>query len=573
MRLSTHRTLGISLHILWTSAQTTSFGTSQGPFVTITPSTTLYWGACTSPSGDTGFECARLIVPRDHNNQSDTGNFTIAITRVKAQDQTNYLGPLFINPGGPGDPGTDFLFRNAAPLIELLGKSYDLVSWDPRGVGSTLPALSCFPDPDSRVTALSQEEHLFLFQNDSTFDDLGLRQQSTATGCQTYSSEVLPYMGTMANVRDLNLMNHLYGFSEDLTYLAYSYGTILGSAYAATYPKNIKRMAVDGVLDVNRWFFDKEFFLTSYVDSDKVIDEFFHFCFQAGSRGCAFWHESYAAIRQAFITIDRSILNAPIACGPEKQLDWSQFRIYVWNALKNPSQSWTGAGGFDKFLNLIDNNQLNLLTATAANALFDYIAQGNHEITNPDILVDPVSGLKNGGENSEVISAVDNPYNFGDMKNALPFLQSEQVTNTGYLVQSILGTRGILNNYIKTPAERPAKRWANIKTSYPLLFLSNLRDPLTPLQDAISNSAIFPGSVVLQANISGHTTFAAPSTCTDKVLFAYFNSETLPAPNTICQPDALPFNLVPLASPDAAAGTTSAVSISKLKRRIRWGRW
>lgn len=186
--------------------------------------------------------------------------------------------------------------------------------------------------------------------------------------------------------------------------------------------------------------------LTSYIDSDKVIDEFFHFCFQAGERGCAFYHSSYEAIRQAFITIDRSIQNAPIPCGPTKQLDWSQFRIYVWNALKNPSQSWTGAGGFDKFLNLIDKNQLNLLTAAAADALFNYIAQGNHEITNPDILVDPISGLKNGGENSEVISAVDNPYSFGDIRTIATFLQSEQVTSTGYLVQSILGIRGILNN-------------------------------------------------------------------------------------------------------------------------------
>ncbi|KAL8935289.1 MAG: hypothetical protein Q9211_004777 [Gyalolechia sp. 1 TL-2023] len=491
------------------------------------------------------------------------------MARMRAQDQTNYLGPLFVNPGGPGSSGTDFLFQQIATLVEQVGRGYDIVSWDPRGVGSTLPALCCFADPKSRVSALSQEEHLWLFQNDSTLDDLATRQQANAAGCQKYSSEVLPYIGTMANVRDLNMMNRLYGFSGDLTYLGYSYGTILGSAYATTYPKNIKRFAVDGVLDVNRWFFDKEFFLTSYIDSDKVLNEFFQYCFLAGQSVCAFWHSSYAAIRQAFITIDDSLHRAPTAAGPNRQLDWSQFRIYVWNALKDPSTSWTGPGGFDRFLALLDNNQLNQLTAAAADALFKYIAQGNNEFTSTNTLVDPVSGLRNGGGNSAVIGAVDNPYSFGDIQSILPFLQSQRVTSTGYLVQSILGTRGVLNNYIQTPAERPLQPWANIETSYPLLFLSNIRDPLTPLQDARSNSAIFPGSIVLSTNASGHTTtFAGLNHCAQQAVFAYFNSDTLPAANTVCQPDTLPFNLDPQDPRRGAGAAQNGVSIDKLKRRV-----
>ncbi|KAI4171631.1 MAG: hypothetical protein LQ343_004109 [Gyalolechia ehrenbergii] len=433
------------------------------------------------------------------------------MARIRAQDQTNYLGPLFVNPGGPGSSGIDFLFQRAASLVEQVGKGYDIVSWDPRGVGSTLPALSCFADPASRASALEQEEHLFLFNNDSTLEDLAARQQATAAGCQKYANEVLPYIGTMANVRDLNLMNRLYGFSEDLTYLAYSYGAILGSAYAATFPKNIKRLAVDGVLDVNRWFFDKEFLLTSYIDSDKVIDEFFQYCFLAGQSICAFWHSSYAAIRQAFITIDNSLHKAPVAAGPSRQLDWSQFRLYVWNALKSPTTSWSGSGGLDKFLALLDDRKLDRLTATAADALFNYIAQGNNEITSTDTLVDPVSGLRNGGGNSAIIGAVDNPYSFGDIESILPFLQSQRVTSTG----------------------------------------------------ALSNSAVFPGSIVLRTNASGHTTtFAAPSNCAQQAVFAYFNSDTLPDANTLCQPGALPFNLDPQNPQGGATGvaeTDSAV--------------
>ncbi|KAL8934988.1 MAG: hypothetical protein Q9216_005637 [Gyalolechia sp. 2 TL-2023] len=510
------------------------------------------------------------------------------MTRIRAQDQANYLGPLFVNPGGPGGSGTDFLFQSAANLVEQVGKGYDIVSWDPRGVGSTLPALSCFPDPESRAVALEQEEHFFLFNNDSTLEDLGAHQQATALGCQKYSGEVLPYIGTMANVRDLNLMNRLYGFSEDLTYLAYSYGAVLGSAYAATFPRNIKRMAVDGVMDANRWFFDKEFLLTSYVDSDKVIDEFFQLCFLAGQQGCTFWHSSYTAIRQAFITIDESLHRAPVAAGPTRQFDWSQFRLYVWNALKSPSTSWNGNGGLDTFLSLLDDRKLSQLTATAADALFKYIAQGNDELSSTNTLVDPDSGLRNGGGASTIIGAVDNPYSFGDIRSILPFLQSERVTRAGYLVQSILGTRGVLNNYIQTPAERPLQQWSNIETSYPLLFVSNLRDPLTPLQEyaplvsssstplpnqissAISNSAIFPGSVVLRTNGSGHTTtFSAPNDCAKQAIFDYFNSDSLPDANTLCEPATLAFNLRPQDLQAGAAPASGAVDTERLKRRGR----
>lgn len=138
---------------------------------------------------------------------------------MQAKDRTNYLGPLFVNPGGPGDAGTDFLIRGIDSLIEQAGPGYDIVTWDPRASGSTLPPLACFPDQESRDEALEGEEHLWLYNDNDTLAKVATRQQTTAAGCRQYSRYILPHMGTMATVRDLNLMNRLYGFSEDLTYL------------------------------------------------------------------------------------------------------------------------------------------------------------------------------------------------------------------------------------------------------------------------------------------------------------------------------------------------------------------
>ncbi|KAI4131359.1 MAG: hypothetical protein LQ338_001244 [Usnochroma carphineum] len=549
MRLSFWSTIVL---VTYSSAQSNApFGSDGGAFVGITPGSTFAWLPCKPPAsaqgrGNYNFECARLSVPIDHlNTATDKRTISIAVNRVRASNSKNYQGPLFMNPGGPGDSGTDFLFKNAASLISQVGDNYDIVSWDPRGVGSSLPALSCFADPASRAEALQEGEHIYLYNSNDTLAQLATLQQTIATGCQQESGVFLPYVGTMANVRDLNLMNRLYGFSNDLTYLGYSYGSILGSAYAATYPNNVRRIAVDGVLHVNRWFFDQQFFLTSYIDSDKVLDDFFHLCYLAGLNGCRFWHASEAEIRQAFITIDDAIHKTPARVGPTRQMDWSQFRLYIWNALKSPYKSWSGAGGLDLFLALLEKDKLSALTAPSADALLQYIAQGNHELVSNDTLVDPATGLRNGGENSDVIGAVDNPYSFTDIETLVPFLNSPQVTGTGYLVQSILATRGILNNYLKllTPPDRPQAPFPKTPTSHPLLFLSNLRDPITPLQDALNVSSLFPSSVVLRANISGHAISSAPCKCAERAVLAYFADGTVPEQGTLCQPDVLPFGV------------------------------
>lgn len=159
-------------------------------------------------------------MPLDHQNTAtDKRTIEIALARVQAQDKNNYHGPLFVNPGGPGDSGTDFLFKSAASLTQQAGQGYDIVSWDPRGVGSTVSPLSCFPDEESRAQALEQEEHLWLFQDNTTLAQLATRQQATAEGCLQYSRNILPYIGTVASARDLYLMNQLYGFSDKLSYL------------------------------------------------------------------------------------------------------------------------------------------------------------------------------------------------------------------------------------------------------------------------------------------------------------------------------------------------------------------
>lgn len=158
----------------------------------------------------------------------------------------------------------------------------------------------------------------------------------------------------------------------------------------------------------------------------------------------------------------------------------------------------------DTFLALAETDRLSVLKPAAADALFLYIAKGNHEISSNDTLIDQGTGNRNGGENAEIISAVDNPYSFNDLQSLLYLFKSQQVVGTGYLVQSIIATRRIINRctsdliFIRyddhllitnftdlgvAAIERPAQPYSNIQTSYPILLVGNLRDPITPLQE------------------------------------------------------------------------------------------
>ncbi|KAL8649429.1 MAG: hypothetical protein Q9210_004400 [Variospora velana] len=191
-------------------------------------------------------------------------------------------------------------------------------------------------------------------------------------------------------------MNRLYGFSDVLTCIGYLYGSVLGSAYAATFTNNIRRIAHElisliGVLNVNRWFFDQQFLLSLYVDSDTVLDDFFHLYFLAGTDYCAFWHPSLAEVHAAFIAVDNKIHRAPVEVGlNRRRLDRSR------------------------------KDQLRTPSAEAADALLEYTAR----VPGREMLVDPATGLGNGVESAEVIAAVDNLYSWTDIDDLMPFFNS-----------------------------------------------------------------------------------------------------------------------------------------------------
>ena len=207
----------------------------------------VQWSDCGA-----GAECATVTAPLDWDNPGVGEDVNLAVSRHSATGQA--LGSLFVNPGGPGASGYEFVLDSVDFAVsEVLRESFDVIGWDPRGVNFSSP-VSC--------AATDAELDYFFFgeleaQPDTPEWDAELLAESIRFGqeCQANTGELLEFVDTLSTVRDLDLLRHLVG-DEQLNYLGYSYGTLIGALYIDTFPEKVGRMVLDGPVDPGASQFD-----------------------------------------------------------------------------------------------------------------------------------------------------------------------------------------------------------------------------------------------------------------------------------------------------------------------------
>ncbi|WP_199485003.1 alpha/beta hydrolase [Actinomadura craniellae] len=194
------------------------------------------WAGC----GD-GFECAHVEVPLDYAAPSKS-RLKLAVIRMRARG-SDRIGSLLINPGGPGGSGVDWVRGAAQGFNDRLRERFDIVGFDPRGVGKSNP-----------VHCLDGEQLDTFFATDATpdsqdeIDDLADVGRGFADGCKERSGSVLPHVGTQDAARDMDVLRAALG-DEKLTYMGLSYGTYLGAYYAERFPRQVRALVLDGAVD------------------------------------------------------------------------------------------------------------------------------------------------------------------------------------------------------------------------------------------------------------------------------------------------------------------------------------
>ncbi|MEU0584151.1 alpha/beta fold hydrolase [Streptomyces sp. NPDC006132] len=206
------------------------------------PSDAQGGGAPPSPLPDGGeWQCATMKAPLDWDDpKGDT--IGLALIRARAGDANRRIGSLIFNFGGPGGSGVTSL-PAFAEGYETLRTRYDLVSFDPRGVGRSAPVIC---ENDQQLDAY--------FQQDATPDDAAERTELLDNtkefneACEQNSKKVLPHVRTTDAARDLDLMRQVLG-DDRLHYFGISYGTELGGVYAHLFPERVGRAVFDAVVD------------------------------------------------------------------------------------------------------------------------------------------------------------------------------------------------------------------------------------------------------------------------------------------------------------------------------------
>ena len=206
----------------------------------------LRWQACGN-----GMQCTVARAPMDWSNPADA---EIELALVRHPASGTKIGSLLVNPGGPGGSGYDFVLDSVDyATSDRLQRSYDIVGFDPRGVGRS-SAVSCYDDP-----AFLDEFNYGIIPgtvgSDQWIADVAAANAEFAQACLTHTGPLLEFVDTESAARDMDLLRAVLG-DEKLNFLGYSYGTFLGATYADLYPENTGRLVLDGAVDPSTTDFD-----------------------------------------------------------------------------------------------------------------------------------------------------------------------------------------------------------------------------------------------------------------------------------------------------------------------------
>ena len=197
------------------------------------PAEALAWRPCEGPKGA---QCAEIQV-----SGRDTGDWTIPVMRLPATGKR--IGVLFTNPGGPGISGVGYL-RNWGDTLARLRVSYDVVSFDPPGMGGSVPAATC----------LSEAQKAAIRDQPSAPRGRAERQKAyqlarlIGDACESLLGAALANVSTVNAAAVMDAIRAALG-ERRISYLGFSYGTLLGTVYAERYPDRTWRFVLDGAMD------------------------------------------------------------------------------------------------------------------------------------------------------------------------------------------------------------------------------------------------------------------------------------------------------------------------------------
>ena len=482
----------------------------------------LQWGAC-SPAVD-DFQCATIHPPLDYANP---GGATIDLVAIRhaATDKANRIGTLFFNPGGPGGAGTDDLPQWLSLFPAAVQARFDIVSWDPRGIGRSTN-MKCFPSLADEA-AFFQNIPLDAFpvgyaQQTTWFDSFARFGQI----CEQQNGALLSHVSTADTARDLDLLRQATGEAKT-RYLGVSYGTFLGAVYANLFPGHVGAMILDGNLDPDLYTNDGNPVASvsdgvrfgSAASSAASVQAMLEQCGLAGAGKCAFSTGDadgtvarYQTLLQRLKITPQPVNGTPVTYALLVQT----MHNLMFTTL--PEGNYGGWPAAATLLNMLWTHDPGTPPA------------GPSGTTQPD----PTGSNQQG-----------NAVQCSDSPNPRPPSVFRALNRSVLASDGPGGLPDLWNDepcasWPATAADTYTGPWNN-PTAAPILVIGNTDDPSTPYSGSVSMSQKLASARLLTVQGYGHTTLLNPSSCASQYEADYLINGTLPPEGTICQQDALPF--------------------------------
>jgi pimeloyl-ACP methyl ester carboxylesterase len=478
------------------------------------PSQKLSWEDCPAPSQEQGggdepsplpgggeWQCATMKAPLDWDEPKGE-TIDLALIRAKASGgESERIGSLVFNFGGPGGSGITTLPAFGADYAKLRTR-YDLVSFDPRGVGRSAPVLC---QNDQQLDAY--------FQQDATPDDSAERTallDSTKEfneACEKNSKKVLPHVRTIDAARDLDLMRQVLG-DDKLHYFGISYGTELGGVYAHLFPKRVGRAVFDAVVDPTQT--PEQGSLGQAKGFQLALDNYAEDCVSK-VEGCPVG-ETAQDVKDRIAKLLKDLDSKPLPGVFPRELTQTAATNGIVQALYSKD-------------------------------FWDYLTEGLQQAYDGDgqvlmLLSDSMNGRNENGEyrnitaaNTSINCADDKPrYSPEYVARKLPEFRSASGLFGDYLAWGMLGCTGWP---VPGAADHPD---VSAPGSAPILVIGNTGDPATPYEGARKMvDALGKGvGVELTYRGQGHGAYDSKNKCVQDAVNGYLLDGKVPRAGTVC---------------------------------------
>jgi pimeloyl-ACP methyl ester carboxylesterase len=461
------------------------------------PGSSLTWRSCRG-----GFQCARLSVPLDYA-RPDGAHISLALIRQPARDANAREGSLVINPGGPGASGVDFVAQSGDVLPAEIRDHFDIVGFDPRGVGGSAP-VDCHANLDAYFDVNPAP------RNATERATLVRASAAVATDCANNAKALLPHVSTVDGARDLDRIRAALGDAK-LTYLGWSYGTLLGAWYAQLFPTKVRALVLDGAVD------PAYNFVQSSEDQANGFQQIFD-SFLAGCprRATCEWvtgsgknaaHATYAAML-------RRAQDHPMAVTGSRgrTLTAGLFALGVIEAFYVGDQ---GFGDLDHALTALARGDGRALVALAD----EYTERGD------------AGTYSNSNDAYWAVSCLDLP----TPRSPSAFTQiaaAAQKTAPDFGAATV--NVALVCATWAAPALNPPHA-LHAPGAPPIVVIGGTSDPVTPYRNAKALAAELDSGVLVTFDTTQHTAYPAGDDCLDPTIDRYFLTTAAPAAGLHCR--------------------------------------